>query len=157
MDALEELEQQRREIDRRIAEAKKRQAEEQRRSKARGNVVRDIAAKVVQYQIELPELEDAVKALVASGGVQVAQAAKARPRAKPGAKQATSPKPGKATKAAKSAVKRAKAVLAPKYRDPNSGKTWSGRGLQPLWFRDALNSGKRPEELEIKAGKGRVA
>lgn len=157
MDALEELEQQRREIDRRIAEAKKRQAEEQRRSKARGTVVRDIAAKIVQYQLELPELEDAVRALVASGGAQVAQGAKERPRAKPAAKPAKavkSPKPGKS---AKSAVKRAKAVLAPKYRDPNSGKTWSGRGLQPLWFRDALNSGKRPEELEIKAGKGRAA
>ncbi len=153
MDALEELEQQRREIDRRIAEAKKRQAEEQRRSKARGTVVRDIAAKIVQYQLELPELEDAVRALVASGGAQVAQGAKERPRAKPAARPAKavkSPKPGKA------AVKRAKAVLAPKYRDPNSGKTWSGRGLQPLWFRDALNSGRRPEELEIKTGKGRV-
>jgi len=151
MDALEDLERQRREIDRRIAEAKKRQAEEQRRSKARGSVVRDIAAKIVQYQIELPELEDAVSALVASGGVQVAQSAKDRPRAKPAARPVKSPKSGK------SAVKRAKAVLAPKYRDPSSGKTWSGRGLQPLWFRDALNGGKRPEELEIKAGKGRVA
>jgi len=27
-------------------------------------------------------------------------------------------------------------VVAPKYRDPVTGKTWSGRGKPPLWIRD---------------------
>lgn len=27
-----------------------------------------------------------------------------------------------------------KAVVAPKYRDPATGKTWSGRGRAPLWL-----------------------
>jgi DNA-binding protein H-NS len=30
-----------------------------------------------------------------------------------------------------------KKTVAPKYRDPQSGATWSGRGLAPLWIRDA--------------------
>jgi DNA-binding protein H-NS len=27
-----------------------------------------------------------------------------------------------------------KAPVAPKYRDPATGKTWSGRGKQPTWL-----------------------
>ncbi len=29
--------------------------------------------------------------------------------------------------------------VQPKYRDPKSGLTWSGRGRAPLWIRDAKN------------------
>lgn len=29
---------------------------------------------------------------------------------------------------------KAKAQVAPKYRDPNSGATWSGRGKPPAWI-----------------------
>ena len=29
---------------------------------------------------------------------------------------------------------RARAGVAPKYRDPNSGSTWSGRGKPPKWI-----------------------
>ncbi|SDZ42752.1 DNA-binding protein H-NS [Jannaschia faecimaris] len=39
---------------------------------------------------------------------------------------------------------------APKYVHPeNPGKTWSGRGRQPQWFKDAIDSGKKPEDLAI--------
>ncbi|WP_241668887.1 H-NS family nucleoid-associated regulatory protein [Rhodanobacter glycinis] len=31
-----------------------------------------------------------------------------------------------------------KGVVAPKYRNPVSGETWSGRGRQPAWFSEAL-------------------
>ncbi|MBF6990853.1 H-NS family nucleoid-associated regulatory protein [Cupriavidus sp. IK-TO18] len=37
-----------------------------------------------------------------------------------------------------------KAPLLPKYRDPKSGKTWSGRGRMPAWL------GKRPERFLIQ-------
>ena len=37
-----------------------------------------------------------------------------------------------------------------KYRNPEDGnQTWSGRGRQPGWFKDAIASGKSPEALEI--------
>jgi DNA-binding protein H-NS len=32
---------------------------------------------------------------------------------------------------------RKKVSVAPKYRDPESGVTWTGRGLAPVWIRDA--------------------
>lgn len=42
-------------------------------------------------------------------------------------------------------------TVAPKYRDPASGKTWTGRGLKPKWVTEALDSGKTLEDLAIKA------
>ncbi|WP_321935215.1 H-NS histone family protein [Paraburkholderia sp. J8-2] len=38
---------------------------------------------------------------------------------------------------AKKPEERTKHTVAPKYRDPASGTTWSGRGLAPLWIRGA--------------------
>ncbi len=32
--------------------------------------------------------------------------------------------------------------VAAKYRDPATGQTWSGRGLQPNWLKAALAGGK---------------
>ena len=34
-------------------------------------------------------------------------------------------------------------AVAPKYRDPKTGKTWSGRGRQPAWL------GKNPSRFLI--------
>jgi len=36
-----------------------------------------------------------------------------------------------------------------KYQDPDSGKTWTGRGLKPLWVRATLAAGKPIESLLI--------
>jgi DNA-binding protein H-NS len=33
--------------------------------------------------------------------------------------------------------------VAPKYRNPATGETWSGRGLQPKWLKAALVSGRK--------------
>ena len=47
--------------------------------------------------------------------------------------------------------KKKKTKSAPKYRNPkNTGQTWTGRGPQPKWFKEALASGKKPEDLLIK-------
>src|SRR5947209_3905987 len=32
--------------------------------------------------------------------------------------------------------------VAPKYRDPATGATWAGRGMQPRWVATALAQGK---------------
>lgn len=43
-----------------------------------------------------------------------------------------------------------KKAVAPKYRNPgNNLQTWTGRGKQPHWVRDALASGKKLEQLAI--------
>ncbi|PMS35028.1 DNA-binding protein H-NS [Trinickia symbiotica] len=36
------------------------------------------------------------------------------------------------------------ATSEPKYRNPQTGQTWSGRGRRPMWL------GKRPEKFLIK-------
>ena len=46
--------------------------------------------------------------------------------------------------------KNRKSPVPPKYRNPNDpGQTWSGRGRQPAWFREAMDKGKSAESLEI--------
>ncbi len=46
---------------------------------------------------------------------------------------------------------RKRAQVTAKYRDPESGKTWSGRGRKPGWVAKHLASGKSLDELAIKA------
>lgn len=41
-----------------------------------------------------------------------------------------------------SAARAPSAKVAPKYRDPATGQTWSGRGLQPNWLKAALAGGR---------------
>ncbi|WP_321964988.1 H-NS histone family protein [Paraburkholderia sp. J7] len=46
---------------------------------------------------------------------------------------------------AKAAAKAPRAIVhhvAPKYADPKTGATWSGRGLAPLWIRDVKDRSK---------------
>lgn len=38
--------------------------------------------------------------------------------------------------------KRQTKVVPPKYRDPKTEKTWTGRGKAPVWIADALKAGK---------------
>jgi DNA-binding protein H-NS len=42
-----------------------------------------------------------------------------------------------------------RSVVPPKYRDPASGTTWSGRGVKPKWVAAALASGKTLDDLKI--------
>lgn len=45
----------------------------------------------------------------------------------------------------------AKRFVAPKYRNPiNHLQTWTGRGKQPHWVRDAIAAGKTLDDLQIK-------
>jgi len=37
-----------------------------------------------------------------------------------------------------------------KYKNPaDETQTWTGKGRQPQWFKDAMGAGKSPESLEI--------
>ena len=51
--------------------------------------------------------------------------------------------------AAKSDKRRTK--VAPKYRDPASGATWTGRGLKPKWLNAAIESGKSVTDFVIQS------
>ena len=47
------------------------------------------------------------------------------------------------------APKRSGAKVAAKYRNGATGDTWSGRGLQPKWLKQALSSGKSLSDFAI--------
>lgn len=39
--------------------------------------------------------------------------------------------------------------VAAKYRDPETGQTWTGRGLKPKWLAHALENGKTLQDFAI--------
>lgn len=39
--------------------------------------------------------------------------------------------------------------VAPKYRHPATGETWSGRGLKPKWLRAAIESGAELNDFKL--------
>jgi DNA-binding protein H-NS len=39
-----------------------------------------------------------------------------------------------------------------KYRDPETGKTWAGVGMTPLWLREYEAAGKLRDQFAAKAG-----
>ncbi|MDL2338609.1 MAG: H-NS histone family protein [Pseudomonadota bacterium] len=53
----------------------------------------------------------------------------------------------KATTRQSSATKGGK--VAAKYRNKETGETWSGRGLQPKWLKAALSAGRQLSEFTI--------
>ena len=55
---------------------------------------------------------------------------------------------GKAAASGKNAAAKGTKVAA-KYRDPDSGNAWSGRGLQPNWLKAAIEGGKKLEDFAV--------
>ncbi|MEO0389452.1 MAG: H-NS histone family protein [Pseudomonadota bacterium] len=50
----------------------------------------------------------------------------------------------------KAARKRATTAAAAKYANPeNPAQTWTGKGRQPAWFKDAVAKGTAPEAMEL--------
>lgn len=61
---------------------------------------------------------------------------------------------GSSGKAAKGAAKKATKggsgrKVAAKYRDPATGDSWSGRGLQPNWLKARLSEGRKIEDFAV--------
>ena len=46
-------------------------------------------------------------------------------------------------------AQKAKSALKAKYRDPETGETWVGRGATPKWMRAYLEAGRNKEEFLI--------
>ena len=55
---------------------------------------------------------------------------------------------GKSSPGAKKSSAKGEKVAA-KYRDPDSGTTWSGRGLKPKWLKAAIEGGRKIEDFAI--------
>lgn len=81
---------------------------------------------------ELKAAKEAAEKAAAAHGFSLAELTGAT--AKVGRKKATGPK----TKA------------PAKYKNPNdASQTWTGKGRQPQWFKDAMSAGSTPDALEI--------
>ena len=86
--------------------------------------------------------------------VRRAPKSEAKPKASP--KAETAPKP-KTKAASKPKPKRTRKTtrtskVSAKFRDPETGKTWSGRGMAPVWLRDAEKAGRNRSEFAIQQG-----
>jgi len=44
--------------------------------------------------------------------------------------------------------------VLPKYRNPQTSETWSGRGKQPRWLVAAIKTGRKIEDFEIGGAGG---
>jgi DNA-binding protein H-NS len=65
------------------------------------------------------------------------------------AKATKATKPAKTPKAAKKSTGDKRAAVAPKYRDSESGQTWTGRGKSPTWLTAKLAAGATKEQFKI--------
>lgn len=46
-------------------------------------------------------------------------------------------------------ARRSRGAVAPKYKDPASGATWSGRGVMPKWLQVAVAAGRSKDEYLV--------
>lgn len=53
------------------------------------------------------------------------------------------------TRPAASAPRKGTVKLPAKYRHPDTGQTWSGRGLQPNWLKEALARGGQLSDFKV--------
>ena len=56
---------------------------------------------------------------------------------------------GKKSGGAAAAADKEPSKVAIKYRDPETGSTWTGRGLKPRWLVAAIESGRALEEFLV--------
>ena len=106
------------------------QVAEKRRKKEVGAVIADIRRQMAEYGITLAEIRQNRGKNRGQSKRTLTPTAK---RKKAGAKK-----------------RRTKRVVPPKYRDPQSGATWSGRGLAPKWLAALEKKGRKREEFLIK-------
>lgn len=103
------------------------------------------AVKEVKRLVNLYSLSIADLGLAASASTKkAATALKAK-----ATKASKADKPAKAPKAVKKSSGDKRAAVAPKYRDSDSGQTWTGRGKAPTWLAAKLAAGATKEQFKI--------
>ena len=130
-------------------------------TKKLGTTLQAINAQIAALQakaeaMRMREVEDMVakiKDAIAHYGLTAADLglASATPKAANALMATKAVKPGrKPGRKAAGAAQKPKTARAAKFTD-GQGRTWSGIGKRPDWFKAALASGKKPEELLVKA------
>lgn len=114
------------------------------RAKEITGVIGRIKAALDHYGLTPDDIFRKTRGKSAAPKAEVATAAPAADAAKKGKA------PKAKTKAKRKSAKAAKTVNPPKYAD-GTGRTWTGNGQRPGWFKDALASGKTESDLLIKS------
>jgi DNA-binding protein H-NS len=107
------------------------------RKQAVSAAVKEVKRLINLYSIGLADL-----GLAASASTKKAAAA-LKDKATKAAKPSKTAKPAKKTPGDK------RAAVAPKYRDNDSGQTWTGRGKQPTWLASKIAIGASKESFLI--------
>lgn len=95
----------------------------------------DIAKAIAEARLSArKEVIQQIKTLMANHGLTVADLSESPRKARGSLSDAQAP---------------ARSKVAAKYRDPESGKTWSGRGLMPTWLRAAVDAGMTRESFAV--------
>ncbi len=68
---------------------------------------------------------------------------------KPGPRTAGKRSSSRAKKTGPTQSKDGRATVAPKYRDPATGATWTGRGKKPKWLSAQLEAGQTIDQFKI--------
>jgi DNA-binding protein H-NS len=111
----------------------------------RSDAISKVKARMAEYGLTAADLgaaaaapENPFAAARRNNGAAAKPAATVRPAQAPAAE-------GKRRKPSANAGKK----VAPKYRNPATGDTWTGRGLKPKWLVAALNSGRSLSEFAL--------
>lgn len=91
------------------------------------------------YEKEVAGVVAKIRALMAEYGLTVADLGK----------KSRAPKARKAAAAANKTKAAPKAAGTLKYRDPVSGKTWTGKGKPPTWMAEAVKKGQSKDDFLI--------
>ena len=103
---------------------------ERRKKQETKQAVAEIRAKMEEFDLGIADL-----------GFSSAEIREAAEQSKGGGR-------GAGMRASNSADRRRK--VAPKYRDPESGTTWTGRGRMPRWMTAAIAGGRTRDEFLIE-------
>ncbi len=100
-------------------------------------------------QAAIIETKERIKSLMDGHGLTWAEVgAPADTRARETGEHGRAARSNKSSNRSK-ATKDGRSVVKPKYRDPKSGETWSGRGKTPRWMAAELKKGKSREQFAI--------
>ncbi len=105
------------------------------KQKERTPALAEVVARIREYGFTFEEIREALEKGTAR------KTSRGRPAG------AAKPAGGRAPR--KSAAKGS--TVAPKYRHPQTGETWTGRGIMPKWLAQEVAAGRQREEFLIAA------
>ena len=106
------------------------------------DVIIDIQEKMRVYGLASADLDGSIRSTNSNKGA----VRRGRPM---GSKNVTTTARIQAQSNEQSTEKKAGRKATAKFRDPQSGVTWSGRGRMPKWISSAISEGKTKEEFAI--------